>query len=132
MLAFVTFLGQFLENGGNFSKSVKYVRNACAVLIVTALVVASCSQGGSVEGKAGIMAREFVKQQLVAPSTARFGEYTTRREGTENTYSVDGEVDSENVFGASLRKRYHCKLRYSGHGDWTEEANWTLLEISIE
>ena len=62
-------------------------------------------------------AQEAVKAKLYAPATARFSdiEYLPRNDGT---WIVRGYVDAHNLFGALIRKRFYCTLRYIGNDKW--------------
>jgi hypothetical protein len=94
------------------------------------LVACSLNDAGADENKAFIMAKDFVKAELKAPSTADFeSDYKYKKEN-DSTYSVILEVDSENSFGAKLRSKWLVTLSYRG-GDWTDQNNWTLQEITM-
>lgn len=55
-----------------------------------------------------IVCERAVKEQLKAPSTAKFsGSYATAKSG--GGYRVEGNVDSQNSFGAMIRARYVCE-----------------------
>lgn len=69
-------------------------------------------------------ATEFVKRDLVSPSSAEFGTYDkekVQRVG-ENRFVVRGHVDASNSFGAKLRKSFVCRLRYLGEDEWRLES----------
>lgn len=75
--------------------------------------------------------KEFVKDRLKSPSSAKFrnffqndGEVTvTSTDG--RTYTVVSSVDSENSFGASLRSDFTCTVTNTS-GD-----HWQLQDINI-
>lgn len=46
-------------------------------------------------------------------------------------YVVEGDVNSQNLFGATLTTRYHCNLRYSGHGEAIDPRNWELIDLEL-
>lgn len=55
--------------------------------------------------------KEFVKDKLKAPSTAKFsGEYAT---GGGSSWTSSGVVESQNSFGGMVQTRYTCSLTYS-------------------
>jgi hypothetical protein len=60
--------------------------------------------------------KEFVKEQLRAPSTAKFCDFDEARISSNgaNSYTVVGWVDAQNGFGAMLRNRFVCKLHKNG------------------
>lgn len=71
--------------------------------------------------------KEFVKRNLKAPRSAKFGGY---RNSSVQHYAgckfvVSGYVDSQNSFGAMLRSNYSVTLTPNG-------LNWTLLDIQIQ
>lgn len=110
----------------------KNKRSATGCLVAVAFILLAYwlwPASASLEGEAWVMSKDFVRARLVAPATASFGSYDTQRDG--NTVTVTGEVDSENSFGATLRKQYTCTLTYTG-GEWTETKNWTLQKLWIE
>lgn len=76
-----------------------------------------------------LMAKDYVKQELKAPATAEFSDYTCE-EGPDSTYSLDGNVDSQNSFGAMLRSSWTVKLKWLG-GDAELPTSWQLIDIDI-
>jgi hypothetical protein len=76
---------------------------------------------------AQIMAEDFVRNQLKAPSTAKFGGQTVMHIGGES-YRVTGYVDAENAFGARLRKVFVCTVRDLGADKWQRVEPCGLLE----
>ena len=77
-----------------------------------------CSVDGG--GDARTMAQQFVRRQLVAPSTA---EFPTGMSRVQHVYVGDCEhtigswVDAQNRFGAMLRTHYRVGLRYMPETD---------------
>ncbi len=71
--------------------------------------------------------KEYVKRNLKAPSTAKFGPYrnSTVQHYTGCKFIVKGYVDSQNSFGAMLRSNYSVTLTPSGQ-------SWALLDIQIQ
>jgi hypothetical protein len=80
--------------------------------------------------------REFVADNLKAPSTAEFPNYnnfTAEKVNNKETetkgyivYSVYGEVDSQNSFGAMLRSRFMCEVIKNSSAD-----TWNLVRIQF-
>ena len=62
-----------------------------------------------------VMANQFVEDRLTSPSTAKHPNYTDSGVSIRSTgqcsHSVDSYVDSQNVYGAMIRKRYHAELK---------------------
>ena len=79
------------------------------------------------QSEAYFAARDFVRQRLKAPRTARFptdgmfsghvGAEFVRSTGA-GEYTVRSWVDSENAFGGSVRTRFSCQVRALGNGQW--------------
>lgn len=77
---------------------------------------------------AHVACQQFVEDRLRAPSTAKFP--TARRVNIVNTadrWKVEGWVDAENAFGATIRSDYVCIVSYTP-GD----EMWHLHELEIE
>ena len=80
--------------------------------------------------------REFASENLKAPSTAKFPNYnyfTAEKVNNEETkakgyivYSVHGEVDSQNSFGAILHSRFMCEVIKNTGAD-----TWHLVRIKF-
>lgn len=66
----------------------------------------------------GFHCREWVKQRLKAPATAKFpreGREAGRLIGGDSTqWLARGVVDAQNSFGALIRNRYECEARVTG------------------
>ncbi len=64
----------------------------------------------------------------MSPASASFGGWTEQTAEDcvtdlgEGVYHVAGWVDSQNRFGATLRSRFTCKLRYAGNDKWRCES----------
>jgi hypothetical protein len=54
----------------------------------------------------------FVKDQLKAPSTARFSNERYGQDGL--VFTVTGDVDAQNSFGATIRNHYTCVVTDTG------------------
>lgn len=83
--------------------------------------------GSSNYSDAFVYGKEYVKLNLKAPSTAKFGSYgnSNVQHYTGCKFVVTGYVDSQNSFGAMLRSNYSVTLIPTGLG-------WTLEDISIQ
>ena len=80
--------------------------------------------------KAFIIAKDFVKAKLKAPSSADFNDDYYWGSVFNDTYIIRSTVDAQNSFGAKLRNKWSVKLRFKG-GEWTEASNWELINISL-
>lgn len=96
---------------------------AVGILIIFSIFLTACggsggkSDTGPSKINAWIMAQDFMKQKLKAPSTAEFpgysDEYVTNLGGDE--FKVNSYVDAENAFGAKIRVHFTMTLK------WTED-----------
>ena len=68
--------------------------------------------------------RQFISEQLVAPSTADFQliDRSKIRQTSDNYFDMTMYVDAENSFGAKLRTKFYCELIY-------RNDTWYLLEL---
>ena len=71
--------------------------------------------------------QQFVEARLKAPATAQFPtvDQAAVHSFGSGRYGVESYVDAQNSFGAMLRSRYACALKYDG-------TNWRLDAINIE
>jgi len=71
--------------------------------------------------------KKFVRDNLVAPSTAKFAspDRTFQIDAEADTWRVLGDVDAQNKFGAMLRLKYLCDVSYQG------EDMWHLVDLDI-
>ena len=75
--------------------------------------------------EAWLMAQQFVRKNLLTPSTARFSYWTEIQsyddcvtQTDKYKFHVEGWVDAENAFGAKVRNYFRCKLTYLGNDQW--------------
>lgn len=64
----------------------------------------------------GGVCRTKVTNTLPSPASARYPSKPQTREIFQGIYVVTGKVDSQNKYGALLRKGYHCYMYYSDKG----------------
>lgn len=92
------------------------------MLVALALAGCSTSANDSSRGfEAEHYCKEFVKQRLKAPSTAKF--QNTDHSGTGSTFTVTGTVDSNNSFGAQIRSPFTCVVHRTS-------SSWELRSLS--
>jgi len=72
---------------------------------------------------AWVMSQDFVSSKLKSPATAKFPFFSEEyvRYLGEERYQVVAHVDSQNSFGAMIRTRFNCVLKYIGDDKWTLE-----------
>ncbi|THA72588.1 hypothetical protein E6R60_26225 [Streptomyces sp. A0642] len=83
--------------------------------------------GKPLDQSAAIMCEKFVKERLKSPGSADFSGVTETKitpttEKAPWTYLVNGYVDSQNSFGASVRNDYRCLIKTS------DDKTWTLVQ----
>ncbi len=105
------------------------------IALGVAAVIAVCVIGSAVKGCGGSSGQddgsasatagceELVKDRLKAPSTAEFSGESA--DGSAGSYTVTGDVDSQNSFGAMLRSHFTCTVHSSGN-------EWKLDDMEID
>ncbi|PZP54861.1 MAG: hypothetical protein DI586_08615 [Micavibrio aeruginosavorus] len=81
---------------------------------------------------ASVLCRSAVKEQLRSPSSADFplldGSLTA---GPRlNTLNWNSYVDAQNAYGAEIRTKYICTLRFDG-GDIEKLESWSVARLNI-
>jgi len=96
-------------------------RFQCVILAVF-LMLGGVGCGDRKENKAGEIARNYVKDHLLAPSTAQFNDFATCANTSDRKFFIFYvEVDAQNAFGAMLRKGYLVLVRIpdtDGYDPW--------------
>lgn len=59
------------------------------------------------QAESQVACEDVVKENLKSPSTASFSNETAS--GTDGQYTVTGDVDSQNGFGATVRSHFTCE-----------------------
>lgn len=75
---------------------------------------ADTGSGGDVYGAESVC-KKAVKNSVKSPGTAKFHNLVTIPSG--DGWDTDGDVDSENGFGALLRSHFECHATLSANGD---------------
>ena len=100
------------------------------IAILAALIpLAACNSVKPCDDRIGafVMAQEFVKKALKAPSTAQFPLINADGVSSIPTTTPDGKcafsvvtyVDAQNSFGAMIREKYAVTVSPDGNGTWT-------------
>lgn len=85
---------------------------AAVVLVVGLGFVALTGDAGD-ETRARTDCRGFVEAQLKSPASAEFSDEQVSQDG--DRYVVNGVVDADNAFGASLRNEFRCEVAINGN-----------------
>jgi len=101
------------------------------VYLVYALIIGAMYAGDTMlhasrdKSTAYAIAKSYVAQKLVAPSSAHFPPISDAEVLIDylgdNRYSISGYLFSKNTFGNEDRSDYICVVREVGSGDWTYE-----------
>jgi uncharacterized lipoprotein YajG len=87
------------------------------ILILAApVLLAGCGKQETLNDHALAMALNIVSNSLVAPTTAKFS-VATCQERKDHTFLISGKVDSQNSYGAMLRKDFFCVITNAGAGN---------------
>jgi hypothetical protein len=87
----------------------------CGIAIVLSLILSPFSfGGGSGSGAAKGACHSRVESGLKAPSTARFSSTVSKHDTRDNDFLVEGTVDAQNSFGATVRSSFQCVVDTSG------------------
>jgi hypothetical protein len=67
-----------------------------------------------------IMCEQFITDRLISPTTAEFPSFRDQRVEQQDdvTWIVWSYVDAQNRFGAMIRTRYWCEVKYLGNERW--------------
>ncbi len=110
---------------GAINKHKKLERNlVIGFLIIFALlsIIVRLADSFCDKSTAYDMAKVFVSNRLVSPSSAKFPSRSANgvivKHLGRNRYSVAGYLDSKNTFGHEVRSQYHCVIRYVGTEEW--------------
>ena len=127
VVVLVIIIGSSLSNNDETKDAVEDRRETN-----TARAETQKDDGGSI-GKtveAWVVAMDFVKRQLVAPSTAKFigvarSPYVQYL--GNDRYLIKAAVDAQNSFGAMIRTEFRLVVR----DERDSRSTWTLEEINI-
>jgi len=87
----------------------------CAAVGICAQATAATKAGtcstDTAKAEAQAVATTHITSRLVAPATAEFSDWIVKVED-ECRYRMIGSVDSQNTFGALLRKRFYIDMKF--------------------
>lgn len=106
----------------------KMIMITAALSLTTAPMLVACSSEPAQPDKYGAqdVCEQFVEKRLKAPASAEYENTTTSEAGGQ--WTVEGDVDAENSFGAQIRNHYVCVVEPTD----AEGTNWTLVDISLD
>lgn len=90
----------------------------------------SCGDSeGSDETRAGIIAEDMVRADVLSADDLEFDLIGVDKEST-NEYHAVANIKTLNGLGLKVPRKVSVRLRYNGFGDWTDVNNWTKISIS--
>lgn len=107
-----------------------------AIMLFCAGLLSMTGAGGGDNSKddhssmAIVQCKNYVRDSLKSPSTARFPWTSDSQDLGNNTFIVRSYVDAQNSFGAVIRNNYYCKIQYIG-GEDGYQSNWKLIQLDI-
>lgn len=90
----------------------------------------SCDDSGSNETRAGIIAEDFIKEQVISSDDLEY-DVVGVDETSENEYHVVANIKTLNGLGLKVPRKASIRLRYKGEGDWADKYNWYLISIKV-
>ena len=97
-------------------------------IFIILLVLGMSSSFARVQDDTNTYARvyvwEFVKQKLSSPHTADFS-YLDMKKTSSGIWTTNGHVDSQNMYGATIRSYFHCEVQY-------RSGSWYLIDLTFK
>lgn len=78
-----------------------------------------------------IVAKDFIKQQLKSPSSAKFSNRYNWNKTVYDFYHIDSEVEAQNSFGSFIMHHWSIDLKLKPDSDWLDNGNWEVKNISV-
>lgn len=100
-----------------------------AVLIAITVIISGCFHSPT-DHDLRVIAKKFIRKQLVSPSTATFSpddKITITREPNAHTYSISMYSDDEKASGKKERRNWDLHLLYKG-GALVDTKNWEIIK----
>ena len=102
------------------------MRKLAVTFALVAVILGMSSSFARVQDDTNTYARvyvwEFVKQRLNSPHTADFSYLDMKK--VSGVWVTDGYVDSQNMYGATMRNYFHCEVQY-------RNGSWYLIELTF-
>lgn len=105
-----------------------FIKGCFTLIFIGVLAIGGCTAWAmnqpkdptrEAEGMARVLCERSVKDQLKAPSTAKFDmpDISSRKVASGIEVTVRGSVDAQNSFGAMIRNRYTCEATADSKGE---------------
>lgn len=85
---------------------------------------------GSDTIRAGIIAEDFVKEELLSPDDLEWNLVGTDEVG-KDSYHVVANIKALNGLGFKVPRKVSVRLKYNGDGDWTDINNWEKQSVKF-
>ncbi len=116
--------GNTVQRLENLNKPVKMRIVVLLTVVLLAILIPGCGKPPppkppTLKDQATAIGLNLISNSLVSPTTAKFSAVSCV-ERTDRTFLISGQVDSQNAFGAMLRKEFNCVLTNLGNDrlDW--------------
>jgi len=105
------------------------MRKILFVFMLAAAMVSlsSCEDNEPNERRAGIIAEDFVKKEILSPNDLDY-DVVGVDETAHQTYHVVANIKTLNGLGMKVPRKVSVRLMYLG-GDWTDEKSWSCLSV---
>lgn len=127
-----------VEDPEGYKKDTRVAMILSGVVVLIVVIAAGINDGGSQAppttvpavdhgSRAGaeVACERFVERQLKAPSTAKYKDRVTVQ-GIDKSWTVTGNVDAQNSFGAMIRNGFICQTMTTAGGD-----SWVPINVVL-
>ena len=102
----------------------------CFLMALMPFLFVSCGDSeGANENRAGIIAEDMVRADVLSPDDLDFNLVGVDEESS-NEYHAVANIKTLNGLGMKVPRKVSVRLRYNGSGDWSDVNNWTKISIS--
>lgn len=103
----------------------------CIVAMMMAMVfLSSCDDNEPNERRAGIIAEDFVKDEVLSPNDLDY-DVVGVDETDYQTYHVVANIKTLNGLGMKVPRKVSIRLVYLGDGDWEDKTNWSCVSVKF-
>ena len=93
-----------------------------------AMLLLACAEAGSNETRAGIIAEDMVKEDVISGDDLEFNLVGVDKVGLDE-YHVVADIKTTNGLGLKVPRKVSVRLKYIG-GDWSDINSWSKISIS--
>lgn len=101
------------------------------MMMATVIIsLSSCDDNEPNERRAGIVAEDFVKDEILSPNDLNY-DVVGVDETDHQTYHVVANIKTLNGLGMKVPRKVSVRLMYLGAGDWKEKTNWSCISVKF-